>query len=346
MANKNIKMHLILSYKNLIFISLLFFYISCKPNTGKNKLPDPTDSIANTLVVKELSIEIEKNPEDAELLYRRAQIYSNTKYLNRAEDDYLAAIVLDSINPLYHYQLGRTLYAMNQTQRAAKEFEKAILLKPDYFEASMKLANLYFLVKEHAKSVAILNKCLQQDKANPETFHMLGMNYKEMGDTGRAIYHFQTAIENDPTDFESNLYIANLYAARKKVIAMDYFAAAIKLRPRAADAWFGRAVFEQSMGLYKSALKDYRKVIDIDPEHYLSYYNVGYLNFDLGMMDEALRNWNYCTQMNPGYAKAFYMKGLLFEEKGKKQDARLNYKVALELEPENELYLAGMQRLR
>ena len=330
----------------LIFISISILLCSCGQNASKTKVPNAADSLANIEAVKELSKSIDENPEDAELLYRRAQVYVNEKYLNRAEDDYLAAISLDSINPLFHFSLGRTYYAMNQTQRAAKSYERAILLKPDYQEAILKLADLYFIVKEHPKSIALLNKGMKIDQGNATIYHMLGMNYKEMGDTARAIYHFQTAIENNPSDYESNLYIANLYAARKNQLAFDYFKAAIKLQPKNPDAWFSRAVFEQTIKMYKNALVDYRRVIYLNPENYLSYYNVGYINYENGLMDEALRNWNTCTQMNPAYANAYYMKGLLYEERKNKADARLNYKVALEIEPDNTVFKSGFERVK
>lgn len=334
-----------LSLNILIFISISFFLISCGQNASISKLPNAGDSTANIEAVKELSKAIEESPEDAELLYRRAQVYVNEKYLNRAEDDFLAAIAIDSINPLYHFNLARTLYAMNQTQRAATSYEKAISLKSDYQDAILKLADLYFIVKEYNKSIALLNKGMKLDQGNATIYQMLGLNYKEMGDTARAIYHFQTAIENDATDYESTLYIANLYAARRNQLAFDYFKAAIKLQPKNPDAWFSRAVFEQKLRLNKNSLIDYRRVIDLNPENYLAYYNVGYINFENGTMDEALRNWNTCTQMNPSFANAFYMKGLIYEERKNKVDARINYKVALELEPSNALFKAGLARL-
>jgi tetratricopeptide (TPR) repeat protein len=88
----------------------------------------------------------------------------------------------------------------------------------------------------------------------------LGLNYKEMGDTARAIYNFQTSIENDPKDIESIIYIGNLYAAQRNPLAMEYFNSALKLRPKSVDALFGRAVFAQKMNFKKQALLDYKKV--------------------------------------------------------------------------------------
>jgi hypothetical protein len=50
--------------------------------------------------------------------------------------------------------------------------------------------------------------------------------------------------------------------------------------------------------------------------------------------------------MNPGFSKVFYMRGLVFEEQKNKKDALVQYQVALELEPENALYAAGLNRLK
>lgn len=335
-----------LTFKILSLIAILLYVVSCneneKPKTGLSR----QDSLANTEEVKALSKQIEEEPGNAELFYKRAVIYDLEKYLNRAEDDYREAYRLDSTNALYALSLARNLYAMNRTLEASKYYERAIQIKPDYEEAITKLADLYFVVKEHQKSINLLNVLMKLDPGNSYVYHMLGLNYKEMGDTSRAIYHFQTAIENNPKDYESTLYIANLYASKKKEIAFEYYKAAIKINPKLADAYFGRAVFEQQIKMYKSALFDYRKVIDLDPENYLAYYNVGYLNYENGFLDEALRSWGICSRMNPGFSKVFYMRGLVLEEKKNFKEAILQYKVALELEPENKLYQQGLIRLQ
>lgn len=338
-------MHLNTRLYLLFFLVITAFVTSCKPNAGKPAAGNGSDSLANLEAARDLSRQIEAAPDNAELFYQRAQVFVTEKYLNRAEEDFLEAIRLDSLNPLYHYAMARNLYAMNQTQRAATEYEKALVLKPDYQEARMKLASLYLVVKEHQKSVDHLKLAQKQDPGDGEVYHLMGMNYREMGDTGRAIYNFQTAVENDPTDYESTLYLANLYAAQKKALAFEYFIAALKLRPKSAEVYFSRAVFEQQMKLYKAALMDYRRVIDLDPKNYLSYYNVGYLNYENGMLDEALRNWNQCTLMNPDYANAFYMKGLVYEERKNFRDASLQFQVALDLQPENPLFQEAAKRV-
>ncbi len=332
--------------KVLIFIALSAVLNSCN-NEQTTKAPAAaTDSIQEAQRIREISEQIEAHPDDPELLYQRAQIYFNDKLLDRAAGDMETALGIDSLNPLYHFIMGRIDYAMNKTILAAAQYEKAIAIKPDYTEAKLKLADLYFVVKEHQKSVDLLNAALKSDKTNAYIYHMLGMNYKEMGDTARAIYHFQTAVENDPADFESTLYIANLYAAKGKDLAFEYYNAALKLRPKNANALIQRAIFAQKSGMYRQALLDYRRVIAIEPDNYIAYYNVGYINYDTKKYAEALRNWDICTRMNPDYANAYYMKGIVYELQNNLADAKLNYNYALQLEPENQLFISGLKNIK
>ncbi len=331
--------------QKMIFISLLLI-LSCKDVPKNTNLPDPNDSTANATLAREISKEIDADPANPENFYRRAEVYINSKYLARAEADLISAIQIDSTRDVYFFTLGRTQYAMNQTKNAAQSYEKAILLNPENKDAMLKLADLYFLVKEHQKSLDLFTKLLKEDKTNPYLYHMLGMNYRETGDTSRAIYHFQTAIETDPTDYESALYVANLYAAQKSKLALGYFDAAIKLKPNLVEPYFAKAVYLQRTENYASAMVEYKKIIKMDPTNFLVYYNVGYINYESGYLAKAMENWEIVTKLNPNYAKAWYMKGLLMEEKGDKDKAEKYYQTALDLDSQNELYLLAIKRIK
>ena len=334
-------------FKKLIYINtiLLLVFTACNGNKGTKK-EITKDSLEQIQAVQSISKEIESNPDNAELYYNRAQIYFNQGYLVRAENDLIAAMQIDSINPIYTYLLGRVYYAKNETKNAEKFYLKTLSLKPDFNDVKEKLADLYYLVKEHKKSVGLLEELIQNDPSNATLYHNLGLNYKEMGDTSRAIYHFQTAIEHDPRDQESMLYIANLYAAQKNKIALEYYNSAIKINPKNTDAFFGRAVMYQKMGVFNRALIDYRRAIDINPSYDKAYFNVGYLNFETKNYKEAIRNWDIAIRMNNQYAAAYYMKGLCLEIQGNKREALDNYELALEADPSYELAKNALDGLK
>lgn len=340
-------MYLKTSFIKLIYINLMCLVVfACGNRQGNQTAPSSKDSVAvESEGVKKLSEEIEQDAGNAELYYRRAVLYYEQKYLDRALGDIDYAVRLDGTNPLYQFYKGRILYAMNRTQEAAKAYESAVALKPDYQEANMKLAELYYVVKEHQKSMNYLNVILAVEPANADAQFYKGMNQKEMKDTARAIASFQKALENDKNYYDAAMQLGLLFAAKKDAVSAEYFSTAIRLNPRSTEAYFGRAYYYQITGQYQKALYDYRKVIEFDPSNDKAYYNVGYINFEVKQYDEALRSWNICIQMNNQNIEAYYMRGLLHEVRKNYKDALLNYQYALELDPQYTLAKEGEARM-
>ncbi|MBU3663937.1 MAG: hypothetical protein FGM41_12185, partial [Bacteroidetes bacterium] len=100
------KMHLIASLQKMIFISV-FLFAACGSEKKQTNLPDSKDSTANANLAREISKEIENNPTNTEALYRRAQVYFNSKYLSRAEADLQAILAIDSSDAMVYFTLGR-----------------------------------------------------------------------------------------------------------------------------------------------------------------------------------------------------------------------------------------------
>jgi tetratricopeptide (TPR) repeat protein len=331
----------------LIYITALVTGISaCKDHEQKKKPGAANDSAyVEDESVKEISNKIEAQPENAELYYQRANINFNHKYLDRAQSDIEDAIKFNAQNPLYYFLKGRILYSMNKTQDAANAYQSAIALKPDYQEAEMRLAELYYVVKEHTKSVDLLNTMLAQDPANANVYCLKADNQRELKDTLRAIATYQKALELDGQYYDAAMQLGLLLSAKKSKTAIEYFTTALRINPRSAEAYFGRAYYYQQTGAFQKALFDYRKVIDIDPSNDKSYYNVGIINFDTKRYDEAMRSWDICIQMNNRNIDAYYMRGLVHESRKEYKDAQLNYQYALELNPDYKLAKEGQARV-
>jgi tetratricopeptide (TPR) repeat protein len=320
-------MYLKTTILKLIFISCIsLFIVACRPNeqTGNTSKVN-VEKI--TATIQELSQAIEKNPDDAELYYQRGTRYFDEKLLDRALADMDDAIKYAPEYPLYHFQKARILYAMNRTLDAEKAYQKAISLKPDFEDAKMKLAELYYVVKEHPKSIALLNDIIATNKKNTQAYFVRGMNQKEMGDSVRAIASFQKVLELNAKDYDALMQLGILLTARGHSAAKEYLTSAIKLQPRSKEAYFARAYYFQQKGKLQEALLDYKRVIELDEKNADAYYNVGMINFDAGKYKEALHAFTICIQMNQDMADAYYMRGLTHEKLGNKQDAVLNYQV-------------------
>lgn len=331
----------------LIFVIAIWVFINaCGTPKTEDKQSVSSENKKEITDVSELSDAIEKSPTDANLYYKRAISYFNDKYLDMAMADIDDAIKYDSLMPLYHFTQGRILYAMNKTIEAEKTYLKAIELKPDYEEALMKLAELYLVVKEHRKSIDMLNVVIAQNKLNANAYFFRGMNQKELLDTPRAIASFQKAMEVESGYYDAAIQLGIIFTAKKDKNAYQYLTAAMKAQPKNPEAFFARAYYHQVMNKYQDALIDYRKVIDLDPQNADAYYNVGMINFDAKKYKEALRSWDICIQMNNEFADAYYMRGIVHELLKNKEDARINFEFVLRLDPQNMLAQDGLKRIK
>lgn len=308
----------------LIFISLITWGLASCGNqeSGKEK-SKPTKEVPAD--IRSISAELEKDSRNPELYYRRAQMYLQTKDPVLALPDIDDAIRLDSLDPMYHFTKARILYALNRTLNAEQSYLKTIELKPDFEEAKMKLAELYLIVKEHQKSIDLLNDVVASNKRNAAAFFFRGMNQKEMGDTAKAIASFQRAFESDEAFYDAAIQLGLLYTAKKNPIALEYLNAAIKMQPRSVEAYFSRAYYYQETKEFQKALIDYKKVIDLDPANSDAYYNVGVINYDVKQYAAAVKSLDYCVQMNPEMPEAYFMRGLAYEKLGDKSEALINF---------------------
>lgn len=334
-----------MNYKTIIFLLNILLLASCANNNNGQAAAGSIDSIAIKAGVQELSNEILNNPSNAELYYERGIKYYNAKIMDRAVLDFTDACTLDSLNPLYFFMTARTNYALNKTILAAKHYEKAIALKPDFVDAQIKLADLYYITKEHQKSINLANSILANDKNNGYAYHLRAINLKDLGDTARAISNFQKAIELDNNDYDSHMILATLLLAQGDRAALEYINAALRIRPSAPDAFFARATFWQQRKEYKMALIDYKKVIKYNPDYFQCYYNVGYINFETNFLKEAIANFDICVRMANDYLPAYYMRGLCYEGLDDYENARLNYEFVLKYNPDYELAQLGIKRI-
>jgi tetratricopeptide (TPR) repeat protein len=332
-------------YKNTIFFIAALFVIACGNNTNKTNTATNIDSVAIKAGVQDISIKIQENPRNAELYFTRGEKYFAADILERAEIDFKDACTLDSTNPNYFYMQARCNYGLNHSLLAAKNYEKAIALAPEFVDAKIKLADLYYITKEHEKSINLANSVLALDKTKAYAYHIKAMNYKDLGDTAKAIINFQKAIEQDNNDFDSYMIMAKILLAQKNKLSLEYINAAIRIRPKDADAYFARATFWQLEKQYKMALMDYKKVIERNPDYYECYYNVGYINFETGFLKEAIHNFDLCVRMMNNYLPAYYMRGLCYEMLKDYPNAKLNYQFVVDNNPQYELAILGLNRV-
>ncbi len=325
--------------KNSLFLFLLafaLFWFSCG---SKEKQVDDTatkvmDTSATGIKLATLNDQIAASPKNASLLHERAKIYIDQKNYESALADMNVVLAIDTTKAAYFLTMADISFAANRTFNAKEFLEKAIALDPENTEAMMRLAELNLIVRQYAQSVELLSKILKKDKLNTTAWLMRGINFKENGDTIRAVSDFRSAIEADPNYYEAYMQLGVIHQAKNDPIAEGYFTNAIKIKPRSEEALYGRGLWYQDNNQIDKAIQDYTSIIQINPANKYAHFNLGYIHHILlKVYPEAIKHYTKAINADPKYAEAYYNRGLCHEFMGNYQDAKTDFKFALTIRP-------------
>jgi tetratricopeptide (TPR) repeat protein len=332
------------------FIFLIVF-VACKPQVDEEvqKLNSKADSLSiklNSPQLKAVNAELLKDPNNPELYNKRATVYIDLKQLPEAVGDALRAIKLDSTKADYYNTLADAYFAQNKTRQAKELLEIMERKFPDNTNALLKLAELYYLVKQYQKGIDYVNKALKINENLAKGYYLKGSIYSESGDTARAISSLQTAVEQD-TKFENAFYdLGVIFAARKNPLAFEYYANALKINPANENAKYARARLYQDLNKPDEAIAEYETILSTNKNCVDCLYNLGAIYLEIKKdNNKALDYFTKAIALNPTYLEAYFARGYTYSRLKDKASAKADYNMCLQLKPNYEPALQGLREL-
>ena len=152
-----------------------------------------------------------------------------------------------------------------------------------------------------------------------------------------AIEYYTEVIRLDPADID----IVAVYNNRGNAYgnkgdndsAIDDYTKAIDIEPNFTNAYYNRGIAYRNKGDNDSAIDDYTKAIDIKPNFANAYYNRGVAYWDKGDYDSAIADHTKAIQLNPNYAEAYNNRGNAYGDKGDYDLAIEDYTKAIDIKP-------------
>jgi len=149
-----------------------------------------------------------------------------------ADKLWLATDKVSPSSPANHNNLGDLYFRKKDYQKAIDEFEKAILLKPDY----------------------------------GDVYHNLGNVYKELGDFDKALVVYEKSLTINPNIWPSYQNIAFIYFLDKKYdLALENLEKAIKLQPQRLELIYNLGLIYLSKGEKEKAKEIFEAILQQDP---------------------------------------------------------------------------------
>ncbi len=337
-------------FKQFFSISLFLITLAaCKNSPSPTAAPTPKIPQTGVRSIDSLSGLIFKSPKDANLYFQRARAFDAHPAqggYDYAITDMKYALTLDSANLQYHYFLADVYMRYAQSRLALNVLERAAALHPDSTGALLKLAEYQLIVRQNGESLQTLNQALKLDPQNARAYFLLGQNFKQTGDTARAINSFQKAADFDSDLTDAFIELGMLFDRRHSPLALRYLDNALSRDSLNPQALFAKAVYFQNHRRDSEADDLYLKITQVAPHFADAWFNRGVLYWGGGAVDSAFHYLTRCIEEKPAYYKAYYYRGLIEEKRGDPKAALEDYHQSAGLAPSYEKAREAEARLQ
>jgi tetratricopeptide (TPR) repeat protein len=305
----------------------------------------PQDSAVS--VFDQLNQRIKSSPNNPELYVERANLHVKKNAYKLAVKDLERAIALDSNNANYYVLLSTIEFRNKKPSAAMDLLQKALVKDPQNITANLKVGELFMYLENYEDAFKHINIALKQDIYNAQGYFLKGMIHKFQKDTAKAVSSFQTCVEQDPDFYDAFIQLGLIYASVYDDLAIAYYDNALDVRPKSTEALYNKALYLQSTEKLQEADKLYKTILEIDPNYYIAYYNMGFLRLVYAEdYDSAATLFSLAIDKDPSYFEAFYNRGFSYELQGNKAKALVDYKKALEIKPDFTLAAKGVSRVQ
>ncbi|HRY98862.1 MAG TPA: tetratricopeptide repeat protein, partial [Bacteroidales bacterium] len=149
-----------------------------------------------------------------------------------------------------------------------------------------------------------------------------------------------------PEHFHAFMQLGLLFAAASDPLAEEYYKRALSLDPRSLEGLYNLGMYYQNQEMFNEAMQAYHDILRLDPGFRMAYYNLGYIHLAyLGVYAESVKYFSQALKVDPSYVEALYNRGYAFELMGDVMNARADYQRALQVQPNYELAVQGLNRL-
>jgi len=266
--------------------------------------------------------DIKKDPDNFALRVARCEAYSAEGMFKEAETEARLIWEKDKTNWKSARLLAWAYFDNQKSRPALKILEQALELHPDTIHLLLVHSEICLKVKQYDKSLISAENVLKQSPLNVEGLFMRGLVLKYMGDTLNAIGNFQTAVEQDADHIDAYMQLADVFAAKKEKIAIEYYDNALRVDSTAYEALFGKASFYHQNytadnGLLEKAKAAYERAILHHPQEADVTFNYALLFMEEKDYEQAAHFFDIATKYDPQFGDAYYFYGEAQEKMGK-----------------------------
>ena len=278
---------------------------------------------------------IEIQPNNTSFYYNLGLSLYKLEQFNDAVASYNQAIALKPDFAEAYCNRGVALQEMNQLDDAVASYDQTIALKPDYAEAYCNRGNALQKLKQLDDAVANYDRAIALKPDYAEAYYNRGNALQELMRLNDAVASYDQAIALKPDFALAYNNRGNVLKELKQLDdALANYDQTIALKPDFAEAYSNRGNTLLELRQLDDAVTSYDRAIALKPDYAEAYSNRGNALQQLKQPDNAVGNYDQATALKPDYAEAYYNRGNALLEIRQLDDAVASYDRAIALKPD------------
>jgi tetratricopeptide (TPR) repeat protein len=206
------------------------------------------------------------------------------------------------------YNLALLRHKQLKLEEARGLYEQALVLHPEYLEATANLAAVMDGLGRKKESLRLLEKATRLAPGSGLSYAVLGRAYDSAGQTKKALEAYGHALRRDPRMTATRLRRAEILADMgKDVDAAKEHMEIARLDPTAAaSSRYIAAMLLKRAGQNRWALEELEKVLVLKPDHFEANVEASVINQELGRLAPAEKLMRKALEINPKSPEVHY----------------------------------------
>jgi tetratricopeptide (TPR) repeat protein len=197
-----------------------------------------------------------------------AEIYLVLKNYNKSMTEINNVLKIDQQVGQAYFLKGLIYKEQKNMELAKSSFQTAIEMNPQNVEA-FNLLGMIYAEEDDGLSMTYYNTVLDIDSAHKEALYNRAFFLQDQGYVQDALEAYDLLLKFHPGTAVAYYNKGYVYFGYLNDVAqaIDAFTEAIRFNPQFVKAYFNRAVALEEKGKKSDAINDYKKVVELDPDH-------------------------------------------------------------------------------
>jgi tetratricopeptide (TPR) repeat protein len=231
---------------------------------------------------------------------------------------------------------GIALYELKRFGDALADYDRAIALRPDNADALVNRGNALGKLRRHKDALASYDDALKLQPAHVNALVRRAATLHDLRQYDEALKSYNRALALRPEYAEVLVNRGvTLHELRQSTEALSSYDRALAIEPNNVDALTNRGVALHDLGRYGEALASHERALALQPGHAAALSNRGLSLHKLGRFDEALASYDRALAVQPDYADALVNRGVTLHDLKRFDEALANYDRAIALRPDH-----------